>query len=157
MDRHVDRRQFLKTIPTVSGALASVSPWSRRTASAQPVQVRISSVPYRPIDDYPIKPKRFSEVRLTDGFWKPKVATNAAVTIPFEVQKLSEIGREFRGNVLEAAIMSLRTHPNPTLQAQVDGAIQAIVARPGDGNGGFEVAATYLEMTGKRDLLDLAI
>ncbi|MGH9419415.1 MAG: beta-L-arabinofuranosidase domain-containing protein, partial [Thermoanaerobaculia bacterium] len=62
---------------------------------------------------------------------------------------------------LEAAILSLTTHPNPALQAQVDARIRAIADAPGsgrnDGNSGFEVAATYYNATGKRDLVEKAI
>lgn len=55
-----------------------------------------------------------------DTFWKPKVAIDAEVTIPFEMQKAAEMERGFSRNVLEAAILSLKTHPNPGLQAQVE-------------------------------------
>ena len=79
------------------------------------------------------------------------------MTIPFEVEKLTEGGRTLGGNVLEAAILSLRTHPNPAVQAKVDAAVRAIAAKPGSGNRGFEAAVTYFQTTGKRDLLDLAI
>ena len=75
--------------------------------------------------DYPIVPKRYSEVMLKDGFWAPKVKTNAEVTIPFEVDKLSSSAsaREFGGGVLEASILSLQTHPDLKLQAHVDARI----------------------------------
>ena len=84
-----------------------------------------------PVPDYPIQPKRYSDVTLTDAFWKPKVDLNAAVTIPFEVQKLVDGGRGFGGNVLEAAILSLQTHPNPQLQAQVEARVRALPQAPG--------------------------
>ena len=158
MERHVNRRAFLKTIPAASGVLASAGPFAQAAvAMTQPAAVRISSTPYTPVTDYPIHPKRFYEVTLTDGFWKPRVTTNAAVTIPFEAQKLTASQRPLTGNVLEAALMSLRTHPNRELQAQVDAALQVIASKPGDGNSGFEVATTCFEMTGKRELLDRAI
>ncbi len=89
--------------------------------TARADQVTISDSAYTPIPDYPIQPKRYSEVKMNDAFWKPKITTNAEVTIPFEVQKLSESGsrRGFSGGVLEAAILSLQTHPDAKLQAQV--------------------------------------
>jgi uncharacterized protein len=158
MRRQVNRRAFLKSIPVASGVLASAGPLVRAAAATeQPAPVQISSTPYTPVADYPIHPKRFYEVTLADNFWKPKVTTNAEVTIPFEAQKFAESRRTLTGNVLEAAMMSLRTHPNPELQAQVDTAIQAIASKPGEGNGGFEVAATCFETTGRRELLDRAI
>ena len=79
------------------------------------------------------------------------------MTIPFEVEKRGTEGRGFGGNVLEAAILSLKTHPNPALQAQVDARVQALRQSPGTGNGGFEVAAAWFNTTGKRDLIDHAI
>ena len=156
--RKLARREFLKTASAAAGAFAYTA--GHPLAEAQvprPADTRLSGTPYTPIPDYPIRPVRHSGVTLTDTFWQPKVATNATVTIPFEVQKLTESGRTLSGNVLEAAILSLEAHPDPALQAQVDAAVQAMLARTGGGNNGFEVAATYFLATGKRDLVDRAI
>jgi len=81
------------------------------------------------------------------------------VTIPFEVQKLTESGsgRGLNGGVLEAAILSLQTHPDARLQAQVDARIQAMAQTPARGNKGFEIAVALYAATGKRDLLDDAV
>ena len=49
--------------------------------------LRIPSAAYTPAD-YPIRPQPYFAVALTDRFWRPKVATNARVTIPFEIEKL---------------------------------------------------------------------
>ena len=96
---------------------------------------------------------------LKDAFWRPKVDLDARVTIPFEVQKLNPEGARmgFNNNVLEAAILSLETHPDPQLQAQVDARIQALKRSPYRGNTGFEVAVTWYQATGRRDLLDQAV
>jgi hypothetical protein len=72
-----------------------------------------------PVTEESIQPVRFSRVALTDAFWKPKIATNAAVTIPLVAAR--DEWRGLNGNVLEAAILSLETHPNPALQASVEG------------------------------------
>jgi DUF1680 family protein len=151
------RREFLRTTSVAAGGLAIARHVAAAEASQRPADVRISAVPYRPLSDYPIQPKRGSDVRLTDRFWEPKVRLNAEVTIPLEVRKLSEGGREFGNNVLEAAILSLQRHPHGELQAQVAARIQALTHSPARGNSGFEVAATYFLATGKRDLLDRAI
>jgi len=147
----IDRRDFLKAASVATAAAPLV-------AAAKPARtdVKIGDTPYTPIQDYPIQPKPYSEVTLTDTFWKPKVATNAEVTIPFEVQKLGESERGLSGNVLEAVILSLKTHPNPKLQALLDARVQQIKQAEARGNNGFEVAATYYHTTGKRDLLDKA-
>lgn len=163
---NIGRRAFLKTAPAAAGAMAYVAGANGGTVvdadtqaktRPKPADVKISRTAYTPVPDYPIQPKRFFEVTLGDTFWKPKIANNAEVTIPFEVQKRGETARGLSGNVLEAAIMSLRTHPNAQLQAQVDARVQVMKDAQGGGNGGFEVAATYYNTTGKRDLLDQAI
>lgn len=164
MDSKVPRRALLKAFPAAAGILAYAG---QGPAPAKPAfgtkrkaaDVTISETAYTPVPDYPIQPKRYSEVTLKDTFWKPKVTTNAEVTIPFEVQKLSESGsgRGFGGGVLEASILSLQTHPDPKLQVQVDARIKALKEAPARGNNGFEIAATYYNVTGKRDLLDNSI
>jgi DUF1680 family protein len=157
---YIARRDFLKVagaaacVAATEGGVADAA--AQSTPAGRPADVRIGSPAYKPIADYPIQPKRYSEVTITDTFWKPKIDTNAAVTIPFEVKKLSEAER-LGGNVLEAAILSLVTHPNPELQAQVEARVQELKRSPGTGNNGFEVAAAYYDATGNRDLIDNAI
>ena len=148
------RRDFLKAAPAAA-AVAAYLPAPSAAAQSAPAAVTLASISYTPGKDYPIQPKRYAEVRITDSFWKPKIATNAAVTIPFQIQKGD--GRGLSGNVLEAAILSLATHPNPELQRQVDARVNEIAASGMTGNRGFEAAVTYFQTTGKRDLLDPAI
>src|SRR5439155_3796473 len=134
----IARRDFLKAASaavscaaTATGAPPADAAQAKSTAKLDP---KISGTPYTPALDYPIRPTRHSEVTVADSFWKPKIITNAEVTIPFEVQKLSETPRGFAGNVLEAAILSLQTRPDPQLQAQVDTRIQQMKAARGGGN-----------------------
>jgi DUF1680 family protein len=161
MDRHRSRRDFLKTAGTMAGAMACTAAVPRTASEAPPGQtpadVRISSQAYTPVRDYPIQPKPFFDVRLTDTFWKPKVETNATVTIPVEIRKLTAGGRGLNDNVLEAAMLSVRTHPDPTTQAAVDASVKTLASRPSRGNTDFEAAATYFLTTGKRDLVDRAV
>ena len=153
----IPRREFLKTVPVAASGLAIATRHRRVEASQRREAIAISSVSYEPVLDYPIRAKRHSEVTLTDRFWKPKVAVNRAVTIPTQTHKLT--GREsvFSNNVLEAAILSLETHPDPDLQAHVDARVREVLSTPASSNDGFEVAATYFAATGKRELLDRAI
>jgi len=148
MDAKLSRRRFLKTAPPAAGMLAyagqapaNPAPQTKRKSSG----VTLSGTAYTPVPDYPIQPKRYSEVTVKDTFWKPKITTNAEVTIPFEVQKLAESAsaREFGGGVLEAAILSLQTHPDAQLQARVDARIERLRQASASGNSGFEIAATY--------------
>jgi hypothetical protein len=159
MSQQSPRRGFLKLAAT-TGLLAS-SPQSAaaQSTAAQPRRasdVHISSTPYTP-SDYPIHPRPYSEVTLTDSFWRPKVAANAEVTIPFEFKKFADSKRSPSGGVLEAAILSLAVHPDPALQSQLDARLQAIQSQSARGNSGFEVAVAHYQVTGKRDLLDKSI
>jgi DUF1680 family protein len=156
------RRDFLKTAEA-AGVLAYAAGGPAATAADSNAKTSEPDIKlsgnYTPLADYPIQPKRYSEVKIKDSFWKPKIARNAEVTIPFEVQKLTESGarKRFEGGVLEAAILSLQTHPNAELHAQVDARIELMKKAPARGNREFEIAAAYYNATGKRDLIDVAI
>ncbi len=151
--REMNRRDFLKAASASSAAVVSVRAWEGRSRSRD---VKISDTAYTPRADYPLRAIDYFDVTLTDDFWKPKVDRNAAVTIPFEVEKFVADNRPLNGNVLEAAMLSLRTHPDRALQAAVDAAVGALLSRPGRGNAGFEVAATYYRTTGRSDLVEWA-
>ena len=43
--------------------------------------------------DYPIQPVAFTQVHLTDDFWKPRLETNATVTIPYILDQCRVHGR----------------------------------------------------------------
>jgi len=158
----IPRRDFLKAAPVAAGAIAAARATIRAdaggqaNASIQGRVPRISDAAYSPIADYPIRPKPYFEVTIRDRFWKRRIDTNAEVTIPFEVQKLTETPRGLNGNVLEAAILSLKTHPNPQLQSIVDARLAQLNQETWKGNSGFEVAATYYSTTRKTDLLSKA-
>src|SRR5262245_51923950 len=120
MSQNIDRRGFLKAAPA-AGAAAYSCLFARVDGhTSKPAGVRIGMASYTPVGDYPIRPKRGDGVRIKDRFWGPKIRTNAEVKIPFEAQKFEQADREFGVNVLEAAITSLQTHPNPALEAQVE-------------------------------------
>lgn len=95
------------------------------------------------ISDYPIRPVEFTEVHITDGFWKTRVDTVKEVTIPYAFAKCEETGRvnnfifaagieegEFVGQygfddsdvykIIEGASYSLMTTPDPELKAYLD-------------------------------------
>jgi len=146
------RRAFLKTVPAAAAGMVTYA-----GQTAKPAGVKIGASSYTPVFDYPIRPKRGAEVRIRDRFWKPRIATNAEVTIPFEIQKLAQADRNLNNNLLEAAILSVQTHQDPVLAARVERQITAMAAQAGRGNSNFEVAAAYYHASGKRDLLDQAI
>jgi len=157
----IARRDFLK-YASAAGAVARVAaatgnPSRGDVAQINSPRVRISAADYALVADYPIRPQRHSNVRMTDRFWKPRIVRNAEVTIPFEMQKLAEMERGFSFNVLEAAILSLATHPDARLQAEVDRQVLRLQQSQRTGNSSFEVAATHFTTTGRRVLLDRAI
>jgi DUF1680 family protein len=100
--------------------------------------------------DYPITPVPFTAVKVTDGFWAPRIETNRAVTIPAIFKKCEETGRidnfaiaggllkgEYKGEryndtdvykTIEGASYSLMVHPDPELDRYLDGVIAKIAA-----------------------------
>jgi len=100
--------------------------------------------------DYPITPVPFTAVKVTDGFWAPRIETNRKVTIPAIFQKCEETGRidnfaiagrlikgEYKGEryndtdvykTVEGASYSLMVHPDPALHRYLDGVIAKIAA-----------------------------
>ena len=107
--------------------------------------------------DYPIKPVSFTDVNLTDNFWKPKLEINRDVTIPLAFQKSEETGRlknfliaagldtgkfctqypfddsDIYKNI-EAASYVLQITPDPELDAYLDTLINYIgLAQEDDG------------------------
>jgi DUF1680 family protein len=110
----------------------------------------------QPARDYPVKPVPFTSVHFNDVFWAPRIEINRAVTIPFAFGKNEETGRvknfdraatALRGEpladkkapgypfddsdvykVIEGASYALSVHPDPQLDAYVDGLIARIAA-----------------------------
>jgi DUF1680 family protein len=164
MKRRIPRRQFLKTAPA-AGALVYAGTGHPVaftevgvSADAHP-ETELWGSKRAPRGDYPIRGKSHAEVELRrDAFWAPKVRTNAEVTIPFEVRKREGSEWGLRRGVLEAAMISLETHPDPRLTEQVERAVRRMVGEAAQlSNREFEIAATWYRSTGRRGLLDKAI
>lgn len=101
-------------------------------------------------NDYPIRQVPFTEVRIEDGFWSPRLETNRVVTIPYAFEQCEATGRianfaiaggieegKFRGiffndsdvfKVIEGAAYALANHPDAELEGYVDGVIAKIAA-----------------------------
>ncbi len=156
MSQKINRRGFLKTASAAGIAAHSQQATHAAGQTSGPTRLSIGTTAYTPVRDYPLRPKRGHEVRVKDRFWAPKIRTNAEVTIPFQVQKRAQDDREFSLNVLEAALISLQTHPDTTLAAQVEKRFRSLLSQPWRDNLNFEVAAVYFYATGKRDLLEQA-
>ena len=157
MKRTVARREFLRTTSAAAGSLAYAMGGGRSGAqagtSSVAAEIRIGTSRYKEAD-YRIKALSPADVVLRDDFWKPTIHTNATVTIPLLAARND--GRGLSGNVLEAAILQLNTHPDPKLQSLVDARIAAIAAQPARGNRTFEVAAAWFRTTGRRELVEHA-
>ncbi len=104
--------------------------------------------------DYPVQPVPFTEVQIQDDFWLPRIETNRTVTIPFALKMNEETGRvanfavaaglkegKYQGRrfndtdvykVIEGAAYSLRFHPDPELESQLDDLIDLIEAAQED-------------------------
>ncbi len=98
--------------------------------------------------DYPVRPTVFSKVRLTDGFWAPRLETNRTVSIPYAFKMNEEtarvdnfrkasrlmdgphIGRRFNDTdvykAIEGASYSLSLHPDPELESRIDKLVELI-------------------------------
>jgi len=100
--------------------------------------------------DYPVRPVPFTEVKIDDGFWAPRLGASRKVTIPACFKRCEETGRIdnfaiagglkkglYRGaryndsdlyKVVEGAAYSLSVHPDPALERYVDDVIAKIAA-----------------------------
>ena len=110
----------------------------------------------RPAASYPIKPVPFTQVRVDDVFWAPKMETNRTATVPFALAKNEETGRvdnfrkaaglmkgPFQGKryndsdvfkVMEAASSTLMLHPDPALKKTLADLI-AVIAKAQEPDG----------------------
>src|SRR5258708_3530691 len=100
--------------------------------------------------DYAIKEVNFTQVKLSDNFWLPRIETNRTVTIPASFERCENTGRvknfvmaaQHRGKfctrypfddtdiykTIEGASFSLAVHPDKKLEAYVDSLIAIIKA-----------------------------
>ncbi|OVE74188.1 hypothetical protein BVX94_01180 [bacterium B17] len=92
--------------------------------------------------DYPIKPVPFSDFKISDGFWAPRMKAHKDATIPFSFKIMERTGRlgnfykaaglregKYRGmffndsdvyKALEGVAYSLKIHPDKELEKKVD-------------------------------------
>jgi DUF1680 family protein len=101
--------------------------------------------------DYAYSAVPITAVKVTDGFWAPRLETNRAVTIPFALEQSESTGRiknfEIAGGqsqgsfcsaypfddsdvykVIEGAAYSLMVHPDPALEKRIDEIVAKIAA-----------------------------
>lgn len=125
--------------------------------------IAVSAIAQSKIADYPITPVPMNQVKVTGGFWAPKLETNRTVTIPhiFEQNEITGrtdnlrkaaglktgdySGRRFNDTdvykIIEAASFSLIQHPDPALSAKIDDLV-AILAKAQEPDGYLMPART---------------
>ncbi|NLG50630.1 MAG: glycoside hydrolase family 127 protein, partial [Chloroflexi bacterium] len=126
-----------------------------------------------------LQPVSLTQVRLGKAFWGPRQETNRAVTLPIEYEQSKKTGRidvwrldwqpgqpnkphQFWDSDvakwIEGAAYSLSTHPDPQLEALVDGVIDLIAAaQQPDGylNSYYIVVEPEKRWTNLRDMHEL--
>ena len=102
------------------------------------------------LKDYPVQPVPFTDVRISDGFWQPRLETSRKVTIPYVFKKCEETARidnfsiaaglmkgkhtgiRFNDSdvfkVIEGASYSLSLQPDAQLDKYIDEVIAKIAA-----------------------------
>jgi len=113
--------------------------------------------------DYPIHSVPFTQVKLTDNFWLPRIETNRTVTIPASFERCRNTGRvkNFEMAVahsgkfcttypfddtdiyktIEGASFSLAVHPDKQLEAYLDSLI-ALIGKAQEPDGYLYTART---------------
>jgi len=101
-----------------------------------------------------LEPVPFTQVKLTDAFWAPRLETNRTETVPHDFEKCEQTGRlsnfakaagrmegDFEGiyfndsdvyKVVEGAAYSLAAHPDPKLEKYLDDLIATFAAAQRD-------------------------
>lgn len=105
--------------------------------------------------DYPYRPVPFTDVRLGDAFWLPRIETNREATIPFAFERCEATGRidnfKIAGGLIEGtwqgeygfddtdvtkiaegASYTLHVHPDPAMDAYLDKVIGYIASAQDD-------------------------
>ena len=100
-------------------------------------------------DDYPVQPVPFTEVKVNDNFWLPRINTNREITIPYSFRMCEETGRidnfliasgvksgKFCSvfpfddsdvyKIIEGAAYSLHSYPDAQLESYCDSIISII-------------------------------
>jgi DUF1680 family protein len=111
----------------------------------------------RPLSkDYPIRPVPFTEVKIMDAFWAPRLETNRTVSVPYALKMNEDTGRvdNFRKaarlmtgpskgkryndsdvyKAMEGAAYTLMLRPDPALRKQLDDLV-AIIGKAQEPDG----------------------
>jgi len=136
-----------------------------------------SSRPARP--DYSAEAVPFTQVKITDPFWAPRIEANRRVTVPYLLKKSAENGIILEADptykTIEGAAYTLMSHPDAELEAalaeMIDGTIEQLIPKDPrkewteaywdremyPGGHFIEAAIAVYQATGQRKMLDAAI
>jgi DUF1680 family protein len=131
------RRRTAALAPIALAALALTVPGPAPAGPPDP-QVRPPALER----DYPVRPVPFTDVRLSDAFWAPRLETNRTVSVPYALRMNEETGRvdnfrkaarlmtgAYKGKryndsdvykAMEGAAYTLLLHPDPGLEKKLD-------------------------------------
>ncbi len=119
--------------------------------------------------DYAFRPVPLTQVDVTDEFWAPRMEVNRNVSIWHCFEKEKSRGESFNNpRLIEGAAYMIAKRPDPKLEEYCDriieGLVNALASRISDPDkavrvsGHFlEAAVAYYAVTGKREMLDLAL
>ena len=84
--------------------------------------------------DYPISPVKFTQVEITDSFWKERIETNRRVTIPIAFQRSEETGRiknfKVAGGLEEGTYNTRRGYDDSDVYKVMEGAAYSLLQSP---------------------------
>ena len=134
-------KKLIGLAPLALAAAVLIVPAVRPGAGAAPAP---ESLPR----DYPVRPVPFTDVRLSDIFWAPRLETNRTVSIPYALRMNEETGRvdnfrkaarlipgAYKGKryndsdvykAMEGAAYTLLLHPDPGLEKTLDDLVTLI-------------------------------
>ena len=156
MTRSIARREFLRTTSAAAHSFAyaaGVQAHTQSGAQGSAEEVRIGGS-RDATGDYPIQALPLMKIVLTDAFWKPKVLTNATVTIPMLAARDLRSCRS-NGNVLEAG--SSRSSRIRMRVAGGGGCTDGRDDVPAESGTAIRGRRGVVQGHGRRELLDAAI
>ena len=168
--RAIDRRLFLQALAS-TGLLHLPRGLEALSGAPAPHPGPLTGLDASPLSpvaaDYPLRPVRSAQVRITDEFWRPRMDANRAVSLPYCFERFGDGGFS-TSKLIEAAAYMLEERPDPELEAYADERIDGMLAELARrietpeqsvrvSGHVLEAATAYAEATGKSRLLDAVV
>ena len=129
----------LMALAVITSGVLALAPGGGATSQDKPAALQ---------KDYPVRPVPFTEVKLSDVFWAPRLETNRTVSVPYALKMNEETGRvdnfrkaahllagPYKGKryndsdvykAMEGAAYTLLLHPDPALEKTLDDLVALI-------------------------------